>query len=93
MTAPDYENTIRVNVNDLVRVRLTDKGRAIRDARWAELRVLTNGNIPVAPEPAEDGDGISEWLLWEFMRTFGPCMHNGADMPFDGSAVTLTRMK
>lgn len=56
----------KINVNDLVRVRLTDHGRAVY-AKWLESLSL--------PEeyrvPKEESSGWSQWQLHELMGIFG----------------------
>jgi len=70
--------SIRININDEVRVRLTDKGRAI----------LVNNHIRLLPHqqfvpPEEDAGGWSTWQLWRLMQEFGESMHNGCEVPFE----------
>ena len=60
---------IKFNVNDRVRVKLTDRGREIHDEFWCDHP------IPLArvySPPKEDDEGWSEWQLWVLMETFGP---------------------
>ena len=49
-----------INVNDLVRVRLTDRGREVA-ARHGFVQ-------------KEDVGGWSSWQMWELMRVFGSGM-------------------
>lgn len=65
-------SNIRVNLNDQVRVRLTEKGRNI-------LRQRVQGWVP----PAEDEQGWSTWQFWNLMQDFGRHMVIGFDPPFE----------
>lgn len=70
------------DINNLVRVKLTDKGRALHAADHA-LSCLSEGQkIPYKPRK-EDAEGYSEWQLWELMAAFGKHLGNGFDMPFN----------
>lgn len=66
----------KLNINDHVRVRLTDLGRKT----LAVLRAKTNEDIaarcqvvdpPRLPLAVEEKDGWSTWQLWDLMATFG----------------------
>ena len=57
------------NVNDHVRVRLTDAGREFHRRRHAQL-CGDDPRFPYTP-PKEDG-GWSRWQLHHLMATFGP---------------------
>jgi hypothetical protein len=80
---------MKLNVNDTVRVRLTDLGRKT----LAVLRAKTNEGIaamcipgsdpPQVPLTAEEVDGWSEWQLWVLMETFGEFCGNGMPLMFE----------
>lgn len=70
------------NVNDNVRVRLTDVGRAALRKNHDEL--FADWIKP--PEfvlRKEDERGWSEWHLWDLMHEFGRHMYNGCQVPFE----------
>ncbi len=76
---------MRFNVNEYVKVRLTDRGREILRQRRTALGLD-------ALEIRED-DGWSQWQLWELMSIFGPHIYLGTyPLPFetDIEIVTLT---
>jgi hypothetical protein len=74
---------MRFNVNDRVRVRLNDKGRAIHRGQFDDMkRCFPRLSIPYTP-PKEDADGWSEWQLWVLMEIFGQHMNTGFDPPFE----------
>ena len=66
------------NINDFVRVKLTDEGRRIHRERFRKLnaKVKITSNLKYSP-PVEDKDGWSRWQLWVLMEMFGehtgPC--------------------
>ena len=61
---------MKFNINNLVKVKLTDQGK----------RIL--GNIPLSL-PEEDESGWSEWQLWHLMSVFGNDIYNGCILPFE----------
>jgi DNA-binding MarR family transcriptional regulator len=81
---------MKFNVNNCVRVRLTDKGREIlrqnHDALWKGRREYT-------PTVTEDEDGWSKWQLWALMQEFGPHMWLGGVVPFETEIEVLAPMK
>lgn len=72
-----------LNINDTVRVKLTNKGHAIHAANHA-LWCAVNGmkNFPYQ-KPAEDDEGWSEWQVWELMHQFGSHLYAGGKLPFE----------
>lgn len=72
---------IDFNINDMVRVKLTDLGR---QTLWAN-HLNTFGSrvidFPYSP-PKEDEEGWSRWQLWVLMSDLGGAMRMGADNPF-----------
>lgn len=72
------------NINDNVKVRLTEHGHEILKKRYDEL---TSGmpifkSVYPFQRPEEDSDGWSEWPLWDLMYQFGKHTYNGSDLPF-----------
>ncbi len=77
---------MQFNVNDYVRVRLNDHGRAIVREKHDELAAFIKGRGGAFHEfrpTVEDADGWSRWQLWDLMHTFGPHIHLGARVPFE----------
>lgn len=72
------------NINDKVKVRLTEHGHEILKQQY---------NTAVEQCPAlkmfkferyhSDADGWSEFTIWDLMKRFGASMGNGWEMPFD----------
>lgn len=65
-----------LNVNDMVRVKLTDYGRAVHAKDHANFRINAGVNRSYMP-PKEDAEGWSEWQLWVLMQAFGPYIATG----------------
>lgn len=72
---------MKFNINDYVKVKLTDHGREIhkqqyeqwfKDMPWYEYT-----------PPQEDAEGWSKWQMWDLMQTFGAVLYNGCKLPFE----------
>ena len=61
---------VQVNINDMIRFRLTEYGRSVREAWWKEYGLQ-------APVLTPDSNGRVEMQLWEVMQIFGPAMRMG----------------
>lgn len=69
---------LRFNLNDTVRVKLTDHGRAVlRKQRLALAERLPEECHARLLEFKEDADGWSEWQAWALMHEFGRHMIMG----------------
>lgn len=66
---------MKLNINDRVRVRLTEAGRK-------HLKTLNDKN-PYKIRVKGDLYGWSEWHLWELMQIFGSEIYMGCDVPFE----------
>ncbi|HNA67293.1 MAG TPA: hypothetical protein PLN96_05055 [Zoogloea sp.] len=82
---------MKFNINEKVRVRLTDHGRAVHEIDhylfWQEA------NIPDSPAytpPEEDENGWSEWQLWTLMHAFGKHLYNGSELCFETTIELVT---
>lgn len=73
---------MRFNINDHVRVRLTDRGRALHRQHHDELFEGSSYKPDYRP-PVEDADGWSRWQLWRLMHEFGEQLYNGAPLVFE----------
>lgn len=76
--------SMEFNINDFVRVRLTERGRQLHLQNYYRLRRIIPCDVeyPYTP-PKEDAEGWSEWQLWVLMREFGAAMNNGSEPVFD----------
>lgn len=88
MIAAPLTSPASFNLNDYVRVKLTDHGRALHRAEFDRLCAFWVDRGFPAPEdlvyrPVEEAeDGWSTWQLWDLMHTFGAHLYNGCQLPF-----------
>lgn len=68
-------DVVGVNLNDYVRVKLTDYGEA-------HLKMVRYSKKPNA-------DGIYQFMLWDLMYIFGPKMILGGPAVFEGGKITI----
>jgi hypothetical protein len=68
------------NVNESVKVKLTDFGREIHYRQWQAIMP----HLPYRP-PTEDEDGWSKWQLWDLMSQFGAHVGLGMRLPFEAA--------
>lgn len=70
----------KLNLNDTIKVKLTDKGMDILKHRLDNLNdfIIKQGGSPIAPYiPEADSEGFTEFQLWKFMNIFGEHFENG----------------
>ena len=79
-------NDVRFNVNNHVRVRLTDRGIAELRRQHEETRALFATIGPFVP-PNTDADGYARFQLWELMSQFGPITSFGGALPFETEII------
>ncbi len=72
---------MKFNINNYVKVRLTDEGRKIVKKSKGFYKVLGGDYSEV--EITEDLEGWSLWQMWDLMSTFGAYMFNGCRTPFE----------
>jgi len=75
------------NINETVKVKLTEKGRLIMKQQFERLRkdypqIGHWTGVPV------DKEGCTAFQLWALMSLFGPEMYNGnTELPFDADII------
>ena len=74
----------KFNINDNVKVKLTERGRAILDMQLAKRvrRWNCENRCPYQSRPT-DANGYIEFQMWELMHEFGGDVYNGCQPPFD----------
>jgi hypothetical protein len=82
-------STMMFNMNDKVRVQLTDEGRRIHRANHEKL-FYNWDKMPEYHAPVETPEGWSDWQLWDLMHEFGAHCFNGCRVPF---ATTIEIVK
>lgn len=73
------------NVNDYVKVKLTEKGKYIYYHQFDDMNeeILKMGGKPLNPiELKYDDEGYVELQMWHFMEIFGKHLYNGCNIPF-----------
>lgn len=82
---------MRFNVNNTVRVKLREPGhRALRKNHERLMQALPEAARWEYVPPKTNGDGWSEWQLWNLMQEFGPHISMGFDPPFETEIELLT---
>ena len=75
---------MELNLNQSVRVKLTDYGRQLHAADHVAFWSGKGRPPPYSyMPPREDHDGWSTWQLWSLMQAFGQHIHLGMQNPFD----------
>ena len=69
-----------LSLNDTVKVKLTEHAKGTLHAKH-----VMSGNPRLWFSKKEDGNGYSEWMLWDLMAEFGMFMKMGSGpVMFDG---------
>lgn len=77
---------VKINLNDYVRCKLTETGKALLKRNHEELNeaIVARGGRPLKDyEDKPDADGYLNCQLWALMQTFGPHMIMGAESPIE----------
>jgi hypothetical protein len=75
---------VTMNINHMVRVKLTDSGRAALARQHVEFWANAGSSEPYPyTSPKEDADGWSEWQLWVLMQDLGHLCRLGFETPFE----------
>lgn len=82
---------MQFNLNDKVKVKLTESGRETYRAFVAETVAPMVPYLPALDENVDlDADGYSSFHFWELMQVFGPKMYHGmTEMPFEANEIKL----
>ena len=70
------------NINEIVKVKLTQKGKLIYSEHQIEIQKRFNRDkikIDLPLNAKVDNEGFSSFQLWEFMKIFGSHMYCGAE--------------
>lgn len=80
---------VKFNINDHVKVKLTEKGRDIYYHRYDDWfgQFPNSDYVPIASYPEVDEDGYTEIQLWHLMEIFGPYLYNGCNVPFEDNNI------
>lgn len=72
---------IEFNINEWVRVKLNDDGRAELKRQHDEINAHLNGKLGEW-KGVDEVDGWSKWQAWDLMNRFGHMMMLGSRLPF-----------
>lgn len=82
---------VQFNINNIVRVKLTDYGRSVHAADYVLFWASVNHpNHPAYAAPKEDNNGWSEWQLWSLMQAFGKHINLGFGKVCFETTIELT---
>jgi len=81
---------ISVNINEMVKVKLSDKGREIHRKNYEELFKGSSFSHEYR-EPKTDEEGFSEFQLHEIMNEFGSHIIMGRELPFETEIIFESR--
>ena len=78
------------NVNEYVRVKLTERGKKCLRENYDKLAQAWGGKLTFQFRlPEEDADGWSRWQMWSLMQDLGPHISIGSEPPFETSIEVL----
>lgn len=67
---------IAININNKIKVKLTDFGKSILDKEVNKLKQISEAPDNYTPYETDD-NGYTEFQLWQFMSIFGDSLYNG----------------
>ena len=80
---------IEINMNERVKVRLTERGEKELEKQHAELK-KTIPTLPDYKPYPKDENGYSSFQLWSLMMHFGCFCHCGSDLMFENTILFET---
>lgn len=90
---------ITTNINDIVKVKLTDLGVSILLEKHNDFNdFMWEKGIRRASEFKEfevkrDEEGYTSFQLWDLMNIFGPYLTLGTDIPFETDIILTYEIK
>ena len=73
---------MKFNINNPIKIKLTDKGREIIKKRHEDFWSQRNADIEFKPWP-EDEDGWSKQQMYNVFHVFGDYLTVGREPPFE----------
>ena len=80
---------ISVNINDTVKVKLTEGGKRLHRAMFDQFHAMYPQLKHEYIAPKEDAEGYSEFQLWCLMQDFGPHIRLGGMPPFSDIVIPI----
>jgi hypothetical protein len=74
---------MKFNVNEYVRVRLTETGKNILRKKFDSAHERMPQAFKEFALPEEDEHGFSEWQMWHLFANFGEHIYLGCKPPFE----------
>lgn len=82
---------VKVNINDFIKVKLTDHGKDIYEHHNDHLiETVKNDCIKEILKPiplSYNDEGYTYFQLWDFMNIFGKHMFNGAEPVIENNSI------
>lgn len=79
----------KFNINDFIKVKLTDLGTDIFYHQYDELNKFYGREMIKPHYPNVDKEGFTEFQLHEFMNLFGKYMVNGFDLVIENNSIYI----
>ena len=80
---------IQINLNEVVKVKLTERGKEIHKKIHEDIRKEAPHLIGEYKGPIVDAEGYTKYQLWELMGDFGSQMFNGSPPCFEGNNIII----
>lgn len=78
---------MKFNINNYVKVKLTDKGKDIYFHRHDEINAHYKKKVIKPSYPKADDDGYTKFQLWNLMEIYGKYCTLGSELPFDSEII------
>lgn len=75
----DNIEPIHINLNEFIKVRLTDLGKDIYYHRYDMINAFAKKEVIKPHYPKEDENGYTKFQLWDFIELYGS--HIGIALP------------
>jgi hypothetical protein len=89
---PGKRDTLQVNLNQYVHVKLNERGLDMLKAHAAPLDKYGQDADAYIARMGPDPRGYYAFQLWVFMNIYGPVSFNGADAYYDVNVAVETRL-
>lgn len=84
---------ININLNNWVKVKLTELGKEIERKNYQDINELVKkyGGKHSEYKLEIDGDGYTSYQLWELIEKFGSYVGLGKNLPFETNIILVER--
>jgi hypothetical protein len=79
--------TLVFNINNKVKVKLTDKGKEIFYHQFDWINKQAGKELIKPHYPSVDDDGYTEFQMWGLMKLYGLHIQMGFDQPFETNII------